>query len=179
MKWFPWDTSRWRRVITHLSKPTESRELQNLENSLVVQGLGLGASTAGDTGVIPGQGSKVPWVAWHNRKIKQKKPTIYNTKSELKGKLQNLGDDASMQVHQWYHVSHSEGGGGGMLLVGEVGHGGGKRTEVIQGSASHSALLWTWNCFKKIKSTLKLLNYVWGCPCIHIPFSFFFFFLTW
>ena len=84
---------------------------QNLENSLVAQGLGLGASTAGDTGVIPGQGSKVPWVAWHNRK--KKKPTIYNTKSELEGKLQTLGDDASMQVHQWYHVSHSEVGGGG------------------------------------------------------------------
>ena len=38
---------------------------------------------------------------------------MYNTKSELQGKLQALGDDVSMQVHQRYHMSHSGGGGVG------------------------------------------------------------------
>lgn len=38
------------------------------ENSLTVQWLGLHISTAGDTGVIPDQGTKVPHAMWHNQK---------------------------------------------------------------------------------------------------------------
>ena len=32
--------------------------------SLAVQGFGLGGSTAGDTGSIPGRGTKIPHVTW-------------------------------------------------------------------------------------------------------------------
>ena len=41
-------------------------------NSLVVQWLGLRASTAGGTGLIPGQGTNIPQA---KRKIKYKKDT--------------------------------------------------------------------------------------------------------
>ena len=36
--------------------------------SLVVQWLGLYASTARGTGLIPGQGTKIPQATWHGQK---------------------------------------------------------------------------------------------------------------
>ena len=39
-----------------------------LRNSLVVQWLGLHASTAGGTGSVPGQGTKIPHAAWQGQK---------------------------------------------------------------------------------------------------------------
>ena len=41
-------------------------------NSLAVQWLGLHASTAGGTGLIPGQGAKVLHAAWHGQINTQK-----------------------------------------------------------------------------------------------------------
>ena len=41
-----------------------------LGNSLAVQWLGLHASTAGDTGFIPGWGTKIPHAARHSQKNK-------------------------------------------------------------------------------------------------------------
>ena len=38
----------------------------------MVQWLRLHASTAGDTGLIPGQGTKIPHAVWHSQKIKSK-----------------------------------------------------------------------------------------------------------
>ena len=43
-------------------------EIEKSRNSLVVQWLGLCASNAGGTGLIPGQGTKMPHAAWHGRK---------------------------------------------------------------------------------------------------------------
>ena len=40
-----------------------------LGTSLVVQWLGLRASTAGGTGLIPGQGTKILHAAWPKKKI--------------------------------------------------------------------------------------------------------------
>ena len=37
------------------------------ETSLVVQWLGLYASTARGTGLIPGQGTKIPQATWHGQ----------------------------------------------------------------------------------------------------------------
>ena len=45
-------------------------------NSLVVQWLGLHASTAGGKGPIPGQGAKILHAAWSGQN-KKKKTTIY------------------------------------------------------------------------------------------------------
>ena len=41
------------------------------ETSLVVQWLRLCASNAGGTGLIPGRGTKIPYVMWHSQKIKK------------------------------------------------------------------------------------------------------------
>ena len=41
--------------------------------SLVVQWLRLCASTAGGTGSIPGQGTKILHAEWHGQKFKKKK----------------------------------------------------------------------------------------------------------
>ena len=41
-------------------------------NPLAVQCLGLHASTAGGTGLIPGQGTKIPQAAWRHQKKKKK-----------------------------------------------------------------------------------------------------------
>ena len=46
----------------------------------MVQWLGLHASTAGDTGWIPGQGAKITHDMWHS----QKKKTQQNPKNEKK-----------------------------------------------------------------------------------------------
>ena len=43
-----------------------------LGTSLVVQWLGLHASTAGDTGLIPGQGTKILHAVWDSQKKKDK-----------------------------------------------------------------------------------------------------------
>ena len=48
----------------------------------MVQWLGLHASTAGDTGWIPGQGAKITHDMWHS----QKKKTQQNPKNEKKKK---------------------------------------------------------------------------------------------
>ena len=42
-------------------------------NSVAVQWLGLGASTAGGTGSIPGQGTRIPQAAWWRGQKKKKK----------------------------------------------------------------------------------------------------------
>ena len=48
-------------------------------NSLAVQWLGLRASTAGGTGLIPGRGTKFPHAAWHSlKKFFNKKKKIYS-----------------------------------------------------------------------------------------------------
>ena len=44
-----------------------------LGTSLVVQWLGLCASTAGDMGSIPGRGTKIPQAMWHGQDVKNKK----------------------------------------------------------------------------------------------------------
>ena len=41
-------------------------------NSLAVQWLGLPASTAGGTGLIPGWGTKIPCATWQGQKKKKK-----------------------------------------------------------------------------------------------------------
>ena len=51
----------------------------------MVQWLGLRASTAGDTGWIPGQGAKIMHDMWHS----QKKKTQQNLKNEKKKTLNN------------------------------------------------------------------------------------------
>ena len=43
-----------------------------LGTSLVVQWLGLWVSTAGGVGLIPGWGTKILHVAWHDQKLKNK-----------------------------------------------------------------------------------------------------------
>ena len=40
----------------------------NSGNFLAIQWLGLQASTAGDMGSIPGQGTRIPHAAWHGPK---------------------------------------------------------------------------------------------------------------
>ena len=47
-----------------------------LGNSLVVHWLGLCASTSGDPGLIPGQETKIPQVAWYGQTNKQKKGRV-------------------------------------------------------------------------------------------------------
>ena len=42
-----------------------------LGSSLVVQWLGLCASTAGGTGSTPGQGTEIPHATWHGKKKKE------------------------------------------------------------------------------------------------------------
>ena len=49
-----------------------AQEWQRLGTSLVVQWLGLWASTAGGVGLIPGWGTKIPHAAWHDQKLKNK-----------------------------------------------------------------------------------------------------------
>ena len=45
------------------------RELEEMSGiSLVVQWLGLHASTVGSAGLIPGQRIKIPHAAWHSQK---------------------------------------------------------------------------------------------------------------
>ena len=39
-----------------------------LGNSLVIQWLGLHASTAGGIGSVPGWGTKIPHALWHSQK---------------------------------------------------------------------------------------------------------------
>jgi len=39
--------------------------------------LRLWASTAGDMGLIPGWGTKIPHAEWHNQKVKKKKKVMY------------------------------------------------------------------------------------------------------
>ena len=46
------------------------------ETSLVIQWLRLCASNQGGTGLIPGQGTKIPCVMWHSQKIKEFKTTV-------------------------------------------------------------------------------------------------------
>ena len=46
---------------------------KNGGNSLVVQGFGLRASTAGGTGLIPDGGTKFPHAAWHGQKKKRER----------------------------------------------------------------------------------------------------------
>ena len=46
---------------------------QNGENSLAVQQLALGASTAGGPGSIPGRRTKIPQAVWHGQKKKKLK----------------------------------------------------------------------------------------------------------
>ena len=45
----------------------------------MVQQLGLHASTAGGTGLIPGQGTKIPQAAWHGQKNEKQKQTNQKT----------------------------------------------------------------------------------------------------
>ena len=47
-----------------------------LGTSLVVQWLGFCASTAGDIGLIPGRGTKIPHATWHVRKIEKKRKKL-------------------------------------------------------------------------------------------------------
>ena len=54
-------------------KPKVSRIKKITGTSLAVQWLGLWASTAGDMGLIPGRGTKIPHAAWHGQK-KKKRP---------------------------------------------------------------------------------------------------------
>ena len=51
-----------------------------LGNSLVVQQLGLCASTSGDPGLIPGQETKIPQVSWYGQTNKQKRQSGFSTK---------------------------------------------------------------------------------------------------
>ena len=46
------------------------QKLTGMETSLVVQWLGLCTFTAVSLGSIPGQGTKIPQVAWHGKKKK-------------------------------------------------------------------------------------------------------------
>ena len=48
--------------------------LTTCRNSLVVQWLGLCASTAGDQASIPGLGTKILQATWHGPPVKQKQP---------------------------------------------------------------------------------------------------------
>ena len=50
--------------------------MSNLGTSLLVQWLGLHASTAKGMGVIPGWGTWIPYAAWHSQKKKEKKNEI-------------------------------------------------------------------------------------------------------
>ena len=47
-------------------------KILNIGNSLVVQWLGLFTSTAGDSGLIPGLGTKIPPVSQYSQKKKKK-----------------------------------------------------------------------------------------------------------
>ena len=143
----------------------------------MVQWLGLGVSTAGDAGLIPGQGSKIPWATWHNQK-KKKKPTQSTTpRANSKANYRLWVMMCQRRFISGITCPTLGVGVWVMLLVGEVAHGGGKQTEVIQDSASRSILLWTWNCSQKIKSTLKLLNHAWALSMythsLLLPFFFF------
>ena len=46
------------------------------ETSLVIQWLRLCAFNPGGTGLIPGWGTKIPYVMWHSQKIKKFKTTM-------------------------------------------------------------------------------------------------------
>ena len=65
-------------------------EVKNLPvggDSLVVQWLGLHASTAGGTGSIPCRGAKIPHAARYGQKIKNKIKYILEKKSYIKKKI--------------------------------------------------------------------------------------------
>ena len=52
--------------------------------SLAVQGLRLPASTAGGTGLIPGQGTKIPHAAWPGQS-KQRKEKVLLSRNQKDG----------------------------------------------------------------------------------------------
>ena len=52
--------------------PPDTKML-HIGNSLAVQGLGLGAFTAGGQGSNPGRGTKIPKAAWCGQKKKKKR----------------------------------------------------------------------------------------------------------
>ena len=54
----------------HLQDTLWVFKIQKPKTSLVVQWLGFCASTAGDTSLISGQGTKIPHAAWCSQKIK-------------------------------------------------------------------------------------------------------------
>ena len=45
-------------------QPTNTKKIKNKKTSLVVQWLGLWASSAGGMGLIPGWGTKIPHAMW-------------------------------------------------------------------------------------------------------------------
>ena len=56
------------------------------KNTLAVQWLGLHASTAGGTGLIPGQGTKILHAAWHGQKKTPNAPTTQNKQTNKQKK---------------------------------------------------------------------------------------------
>ena len=65
--------------------------MQKCWTSLVVQWLRLSASTAGGMGLIPGQGTKIPYATWHNpKKKKKKKKTVEVVISNFLGTLNKM-----------------------------------------------------------------------------------------
>ena len=57
----------------------------------MVQWLRLCASSSGNTGSIPGQGTKFPQASWHNQ-TKKKKLKQNKTKAEVAALIYNIAD---------------------------------------------------------------------------------------
>ena len=77
--------------------PNRMAERKQNRNSLVVQWLGLHASTAGGLGSIPGQGTKIPQASWWGQKQTNKqKPN--DTKSWQQSTMQSNGDSHPLLV---------------------------------------------------------------------------------
>ena len=70
---------------------------KSLGNSVLVQWLGLQASTAEGTGLIPGWGTKIPHATWHGQKKSPCPLAVDNPAREIRhilgGKLDNKRQD--------------------------------------------------------------------------------------